>query len=71
MKPLYQLHRKDYTVPKVIRELERLSLTKMSDEKYHVRYQLTKNQKKILKAFNTTEKEYMAYANEVKIPLEI
>lgn len=71
MKPLYQKNRKDYTVPKVIREIERLSLTKMSDEKYHVRYQLTKNQKKILKAFNTTEKEYMAYANEVKIPLEI
>lgn len=70
MKPLYQKNRKEYTVPKVLRELDRLSITKMSDEKYHIRYQLTKTQKKILKAFDATEKEYMAFAEQVKIPLE-
>lgn len=49
MKGLYQKNKKEYTVPKVLKEIERLGLTKLSDEKYHMRYNLTKKQKQILK----------------------
>lgn len=45
LKPLYLKNRKEYTVPKVLREYERLGVTKLSDKKYYVRYKLTKKQK--------------------------
>ena len=42
----YNKNRIENTVPKVIREYERLGITKLSDNKYHVRYSLTSRQKK-------------------------
>ena len=65
MKPLYKKNRKEYTVPKVLREYERLGVTKLSDEKYHIRYSLTSKQKKVLGAIGLTEKNYMEKANKI------
>lgn len=65
LKPLYLKNRKEYTVPKVLREYERLGLIKLSDHKYHVRYKLTNKQKKVLKQLDINEKEYLEFANEV------
>lgn len=65
LKPMYKKNRKDNTVPKVIREYERLGITKLSDNKYHVRYSLTSRQKKILGAVGITEKDYMDKVNKI------
>lgn len=65
LKPMYKKNRKDNTVPKVIREYERLGITKLSDNKYHVRYSLTSRQKKILGAIGVTEKDYMDKVNKI------
>lgn len=70
LKPLYLTSRKEYTVPKVLREYERLGVTKLSDGKYHVRYRLTNKQKKILKVIGINEHEYIKFANEAIPPLE-
>lgn len=70
LKGLYKKNRKEYTVPQVIREYERMTLTKLSDDKYHIRYNLTKKQKTVLEALGITEKEYVNFANKVKIPLD-
>lgn len=69
LKPLYLKKRKEYTVPKVLREYERLGVTRLSDHRYHVRYQLTKKQKMILKELDIDEKDYIAFANEITAPL--
>ena len=65
LKPMYKKNRKDNTVPKVIREYERLGITKLSDNKYHERYSLTSRQKKILGAVGITEKDYMDKINKI------
>lgn len=65
LKPMYKKNRKENTVPKVIREYERLGITKLSDNKYHVRYSLTSRQKKILGAVGVTEKDYMDKVNKI------
>lgn len=62
---MYKKNRKENTVPKVIREYERLEITKLSDNKYHVRYSLTSRQKKILSAVGVTEKDYMDKVNKI------
>ena len=64
LKELYKTNRKEYTVPKVLKDYERLGITKLADEKYHIRYRLTNKQKKILKALGTTEEEYRKFVNE-------
>lgn len=46
LKELYKTNRKEFTVPKVLREYEKIGLTKMGDGKYHIRYSLTAKQKK-------------------------
>ena len=66
MKELYKKNRKEYTVPKAIREYERLGLTKLSDGEYHLRYKLTSKQKKLMKAIGKTEIEYQAFARKIK-----
>lgn len=64
LKELYKTNRKEYTVPKVLKDYERLGVTKLADEKYHIRYRLTNKQKKILKALGATEEEYRKFVNE-------
>ena len=66
MKGLYKKNRKEYTVPNVLRELDKLRITKLADGKYHIRYNLTNKQKAILKEINgITEKEYMIFVEDI------
>ena len=64
LKELYKTNRKEYTVPKVLREYDKLGVTKLADEKYHLRYRLTKKQKMILKAIGANEEEYKRFVKE-------
>ena len=66
LKPMYRKNRKEDTVLKVIRQLERLGLTKLSDNKYHVRYNLTSRQKKLLELFELKESDYRKFMEEIK-----
>ena len=43
----------------------RLTLTRMSDDKYHCRYKLTSKQKKIFKAMNIDENHYYDRALDI------
>ena len=65
-KKLYCTNRKEYTIPKIIQQLERMGITRLSDEKYHERYTLTSKQKKILNALGLSEKEYHKFVKAVK-----
>ena len=65
-KKLYCTNRKEYTIPKIIQQLERMGITRLSDEKYHERYTLTSKQKKILNALGLSEKEYHEFVKAVK-----
>lgn len=65
-KELYKKNRKEYTVPKVLQEMNRLRLVKLGDEKYHLRYVLTKKQKTILKALGNSEEEYYKFSDKLK-----
>ena len=50
---------------KVLREYERLGITKLGDNKFHLRFLLTAKQKKLLKQLGITEKEYEGYTKKV------
>ena len=65
LKPLYLKDSKNFTVPKAIKELEKLYVTKLADDKYHQRYLLTAKQKKILTTFNISEESYKNTVNEL------
>lgn len=69
-KKLYQSNRSEYTMQKIIQQLERLGLTRLSDDKYHERYNLTSKQKKILSALEMDEKEYHKFIEEAKKQVE-
>lgn len=69
IKPLYRKNKKEYTVPKVLRELDKLALTKLSDEQYHQRYVLTKKQKEIMKALGISSENYDEYVKQMKLLL--
>lgn len=66
LKSLYKKNRKEYTVPKVLRELERLGITKLSDNKYYIRYNLTNKQKRILQSLEISEQRYMERAEKIR-----
>ena len=53
----------------MIRTLENLGVTKLSDDRYHLRYQLTSKQKKILKQFGMDESAYKNIANRLSAKL--
>ena len=61
LKPLYQDDRKSYTVPAALHTLDRIMITRLPGEKYHLRYALTKSQAKILKEFHITQENCAAY----------
>lgn len=69
-KKLYQSNRSEYTMQKIIQQLERLGLTRLSDEKYHERYNLTSKQKRILSALEITENDYRKFVEEAKKQVE-
>ncbi len=64
------LESKDYTVPKVLRQYERIGLTKLSDDRYHIRYNLTKKQKQVIGIYGLKESDYKAFAKEIKEQIE-
>lgn len=43
-KPLYLKNKKEYTVPKALWEYETLGVTRLSDNRYHVKYKRTSKQ---------------------------
>ena len=49
--------KKSYTVPSIIKELERIECTKDINDLYQRRYALTAKQKKILEQFNIKESD--------------
>ena len=65
-KNLYYTNRKEYTLPKIIQQLERMGITRLSDNKYHERYALTARQKKILNSLGLNEKEYHNFVEKIK-----
>lgn len=65
-KKLYYTNRKEYTLPKIIQQLERMGITRLSDNKYHERYALTARQKKIINSLGLTEKEYHDFIEKIK-----
>lgn len=65
LKELYKKNKSEYTVPKVLKEYERLGVTKLGDNKYHLRYLLTAKQKKVLKQLGITEEGYEEYTRKV------
>lgn len=71
LKPLIKKNRKEYTVTSVIRKLNRLGLTKLSDDSYHVRYELTHQQKQLLKVFGINEKDYDNFCKNIVDNLEV
>lgn len=60
---LKEKDRKSYTVPSIIKELEKIECTKYKDE-YSRKYRLTSKQKKILEACGVSDKDI---DNEVKL----
>ena len=69
LKPLYKKNRKEYTVPMALRQYERLGLTKLSDDKYHLRYALTSKQKALLEIHGISEMEYEKQARKTAAEL--
>lgn len=61
----------EFTVPRIIRQLERLNVTKYSDGNYRLRYALTKYFKTLLKEFDVDEAEYENYAKSVINELDL
>lgn len=57
LKPLQDKDRKNFTVPSVIRELDKITITRNVNGEYVRRYALTKKQKKILSQYGVTEKD--------------
>ena len=64
-KVLYLKNKKEGTVPAVLNVINKLTLTRMSDDKYNCRYKLTSKQKRIFKAMNIDENHYYDRAFEI------
>lgn len=62
---LYNKSKKDFTIPAIIRELDKIIITRDSKGKYSLRYALTKTQKDILGQFHITEKSFTKKAGEL------
>lgn len=60
-----QINKNEYTVPRIIRKLERIGVTKFSDDNYHQRYKLTSYLKNLLKQFGIEEKDFELYTKTV------
>ena len=64
-KELYLKNKKEATVSTVLNVINKLTLTRISDDKYPCRYKLTSKQKKIFKAMNIDENNYYDRALEI------
>ena len=56
---------KDYTVPSIIRQLEKMIITRDSKGNYSLRYQPTKKQKIIFSMFDISETKIKKLAQEL------
>lgn len=65
MIPFRERGDKNHTIPAVIRELNKIIITKDSKGIYHKRYQITKSQKEILAQFGITTEEAIKRINDV------
>ena len=72
MKPLktQEKDRKHYTVPAMMKEMEKIFVTKDPKGNYRRKYALTSRQKKILKAFDLEEKDLNSYIKELSPSLK-
>lgn len=57
--------KKNYTIPSVIREMEKIEVLQTTNGKYHLRFSLTKKQKTILNSLNMDEKDFISHANDI------
>lgn len=65
MKGYREKGNRNYTIPYVIKELDKIIVTKGSDGKYRQRYKITKNQREILKQFGISEKEAIKAVDDI------
>jgi transposase len=72
MKPLKkeEKDRKHYTVPAMMKEMEKVFVTKDAKGNYRKKYALTARQKKILKAFGLEEKNLDSYIRKLSPSLK-
>lgn len=72
MKPVKkeEKDRKHYTVPAVMKEMEKIFITKDSKGNYRKKYALTARQKKILKAFGLEERNLDSYIRKLSPSLK-
>ena len=72
MKPLKkeEKDRKHYTVPAMMKEMEKIFVTKNDKGNYRRKYALTARQKKILKAFGLEEKALDSYIRKISPALK-
>ena len=62
---LRKLNNSDYTTPAIIRQMEKMIITKDPKGHYVLRYQLNKKQKEILKMFDISESRFRKLAEEL------
>ncbi|MBR0418374.1 MAG: hypothetical protein IJI66_04335, partial [Erysipelotrichaceae bacterium] len=62
--------RKNYTVPAMIKELEKIECSKTVNNIYELRYALTARQKKILKLFDIDEKYLRSEVKKINKNME-
>ncbi|MBP5293194.1 MAG: hypothetical protein J6023_03595, partial [Clostridia bacterium] len=67
MKDISGTDRKNYTVPAVLRELEKITVIKDGNGNYRRRYGLTAKQKKILGTVGVTEKDLDKMADRLNL----
>ena len=72
MRPLKkeEKDRKHYTVPAMLKEMEKVFITKDANGNYRKKYALTARQKKILKAFGLEEKNLDSYVRRLSPSLK-
>ena len=72
MKPLKkeEKDRKHYTVPAMMKEMEKIFITKDAKGNYRKKYALTARQKKILRAFSLEEKDLDSYIRKLSPSLK-
>ena len=73
MKPLKaeEKDRKHYTVPAMMKEMEKIFITKDTRGNYRKKYALTARQKKILKAYGLEEKSLDSYIRKLSPSLKV
>lgn len=64
-KKIREKNRKDYTVPGIIHEMEKVEITKNTNNQYIRKYGLTKKQKEIIKQFEIGDTDLTRFIKEI------